>query len=1154
MLLTRAFAIALASLAPFSLAAQSTTQSIEGLVADTSGAVIANAKVTIVNTATGVTSIVLSNSTGNYTFPLVPVGNYDVKAEMAGFKVEEVRGLRVETAAQVRQDFQLQIGAVSETVEVAASAVTLNTESANVGDVIENKRIIELPLNGRNVVSLAVLIPGVQFGNRTGLGDGLSASFPIPGAGFSVSANGVRETFQVVSLDGTDAKDPRIHITNFVPSVEALEEFKIQTNAYSAEYGFGGGAVVSMTMKSGSNSLHGTLFEFLRNDKFDAEDYFLNLGIAPGATRAPKNKLRRNQFGVVVSGPLIRNKTFWSFDYEGRREVVGSVQTAWFPEDAFRAGDFSQLLNPPINPATGKIVRQPIVIFDAYTGTPFPNNIIPATRIHPGAKNVLDKFLPRADFQQIDPLDFTARKSVTIPITTNQYFGRVDHYFRPTDRIFGRIAVDRSEYDNNILNPNFPVFTPSHVANLASQWVHTVNQNLINEFRFGFNISNDTLTDLHNAGGGFDVDSLGIGQFRAVKDGNRVLNAREQGVPIIGIPNINSFGAIGDRVNGNGLDRMNTYQIGNHVSFIKGAHTVKTGVEVYRISMQRAGANQAQGAINFGANESGLDFASFLLGLPNNTLSPEGEPQTFPRATRIGAYVNDDWKVSKRLTVNLGLRWDYIGVPSDDQGLWRSFDIPGYGADAGRGKGYQAPNGQTIPTIYPSALGSAGAVKLWTQHPGFFMPRIGLAFRPTEKWVVRVGAGWFDNIEHLNNWTILNLMPPKSGSLVSNSITDAAGAQSVSNADGTTTSVPLRIFRAGAPVLTLSDPFQAKTPPPTAVLMAPPDTRDGNVWKWNFDIQRELPYSIAWTIGYVGNKGTHNGNSIGNYNDARPSSNTDVQSRRPFQSYYDPALPQYGVQTVSTIRYLDSYQNSFYHALQTKIDKRFSKGISLGAAYTFSKANGDGEAGGNEGAFIQDPRNLRASRGLFRFDQTHVFVAHYVWELPGAHMQGPLKHVLGGWQSNGVLSLRSGFPFTPSEGNDLNTGSNARPDRLANGNIDNHSRAHWFDTSAFPRVTCNIASRPDLCHYGNAGVGIIRDPGQRNLDFSLFKNFNLTERAKLQFRSEFFNAFNTPYFGDPNNIGFSSINSITPDAPRVGEIRNLRTSLRIVQFALKLFF
>jgi hypothetical protein len=1136
-------------LIPGILAGQSSTQSIEGLVTDTSSAVIAGAKVTITNTATGVTSAVSSNTTGNYTFPLVPVGNYDVKAEMAGFKTEEVKGLRVETAAQIRQDFQLQIGAVSETIEVAASAVTLNTENASVGGVIENKRIIELPLNGRNVVSLAVLVPGVQFGNRTGLGDGLAASFPIPGGGFSVSANGVRETFQVVSLDGTDAKDPRIHITNFVPSVEALEEFKIQTNAYSAENGFGGGAVVNMTMKSGSNGLHGTLFEFLRNDKFDAEDYFLNLGVAPGTARAPKNKLRRNQFGVVASGPVIKNKTFWAFDYEGRREVQGVVMTAWFPEDVFRAGDFSQLLKPPINPLTGKIVRAPIVIFDAYTGTPFPNNILPPTRIHPGSKNVMDKYLPHAEFQQIDPLDFTARQSVNQPINTNQYFGRIDHYFRPADRIFGRIAVDWSEYDNNIINPNFPVFTPSHVVNLASQWVHTFNQNIINEFRFGFNVSNDTLTDLHNTGGNFNVDSLGIGQFRAVKDGNRPLTPREEGVPPMGF-------TIGDRVNGNGLDRMNTYQIGNHLSVFKGTHSLKSGVEVYRISMQRAGANQAQGAINFNALESGHEFASFLLGLPDNTLSPEGEPQTFPRATRIGAYVNDDWKATPRLTVNFGLRWDYIGVPSDAEGLWRTFDFPGYGTEIGRGKGYQTSDGRTIPAIYPSALGSAGDVKLWKQRHGFFMPRLGIAYRPHEKWVFRVGAGWFDNIEHLNNWTILNLMPPKSGSLLSQDVTDAFTNIPISNADGTTTNAPTRIFRPGTAVLTLDDPFQAKTPPPTAVLMAAPDTKDGDVWKWNLDIQRELPHSIAWTIGYVGNKGTHNGNSIGNFNDARPSSNTDVQSRRPYQQYYDPALPQYGIQTVSTIRYLDSYGNSFYEALQTKIDKRFAKGVSMGAAYTFSKANGDGEAGGNEGVAFQDPRNRAASKGLFRFDQTHAFVAHFVWELPGAHMRGPLKYALGGWQSNGIITVRSGFPFTVSEGaSDLNIGSGpARPDRISDGRLSDPTRALWYNPAAFQRATCNIPSRPDLCHYGTAGVGIIRDPGQSSLDFSMFKNFSFTETIKLQFRAEGFNAFNTPYFGDPNNAGFSSINTITPDAPRVGEIRSLRTNMRIIQFGMKLFF
>lgn len=366
------------TLIPLLLAAQSTTQTIQGLVTDPTGAVIAGAKVTIINTATAVSNTALTNTTGNYTFVLVPVGNYDIKFEVQGFKTEMVKGVRVETAAQVRQDIVLQVGAVTETVEVSAASVLLSTENSTVGAVIENKRIIDLPLNGRNIVQLAVLVPGVQFGDRTGRGDGLGG-FPIPGQGFSVSANGQREIHQFVSLDGVDAKDPRIHITNFVPSIEAIEEFKIQTNAFTAEFGFAGGAHVALTMKSGTNQLRGTLFEFLRNDKFDAENYFLNFELPAGRTRSKKDALRRNQFGAVVSGPVVipklyngRNKTFWAFNWESRRDRLEAVQTAFFPHDSFRAGDFSELLRGTINPATGRLFRAPIMIYDPFTRRSLP--------------------------------------------------------------------------------------------------------------------------------------------------------------------------------------------------------------------------------------------------------------------------------------------------------------------------------------------------------------------------------------------------------------------------------------------------------------------------------------------------------------------------------------------------------------------------------------------------------------------------------------------------------------------------------------------------------------------------------------------------------------------------------------------------------------
>lgn len=1148
-------AILLAALAPPAWT-QATSQSVQGIVADQSGAVIPGATVTLTNRDTGVQQTLSTNETGLFSFTLLPVGNYDVRCETEGFKTEVASDVRVETGAQVRIDFSMEVGEVTETVEVEAAAPTLVTENAVVGGVVENKRIIELPLNGRNVVNLAVLVPGVQYGNRTGLADGLGG-FPIPGQGFSVSANGQREIHQVVSLDGVDAKDPRIHITNFVPSVEAIEEFKIQTNAYSAEVGFGGGAVTSITMKSGTNQLHGTFFEFLRNDKFDAENYFLNFELPAGAERAPKDKLRRNQFGLVLSGPIVKNKTFWAFNWESRREVVGTVQTEEFPLAEWRRGDFSELLSGTINPSTGRLFRAPILIFDPDSGTPFANNVIPEARLHPGALNLLDRFVPQASFRQTDPLDFTARQAVDQPISPNQFFGRIDHYFGSNNRVFGRLAVDRSSTTSNNINPNLPVERDSKVYNLASQWVRNISSTIVNEVRFGFNVSNDDTINPRTNDESFDMNALGIGEFRIPTDGNRALTPREHGIPrITGLP----F-TLQERTNGNGYDRMDTFQFGDHLSWTRGRHNLKMGGEGYYVTMERGAANLEEGAMAFSSNQSGFSFASFLLGRPDNTQTPEGLPLTFPRSLRQGYYFNDDWKVTDKLTVNLGLRFDYIGVPYDAEGLWRTLDFPG-ATDIveGRGLGYQTAAGTTIPIVFPGTVDRTGAVPLYDQDARFFMPRIGIAWRPMDKTVVRIGGGWFDNINHMNTLTIFNLMPPKSGSDLFQSFTNVAQTIPVTGADGASYNVQTRRYRPDSNVITLDDPLfvrgggAATSGRAVNVLMIPPDYNDGGVYKWSLDVQRELAKNTVVTVGYVGTKGTHTGNSIGNFNTPDPSTNTNVQSRRPFQQFYDPALPERNIQRLGNVRYIDSFGNSFYHGLQTKIDKRYDAGLAFGVAYTYSKAHGDGENGGQEGAAWQNPRDRAASRGRYRFDQTQNFVAHYVWELPGAKMTGPLKWVLGGWQTNGVLSLRSGFPFSVTQGGDLNTGGPTFPDRLRDGKLDDPTRARWFDPTAFQRVTCNLPSRQDLCRYGTSGVNILESPGQQNLDFSLYKNFQVTESVRVQFRSELFNAFNTPYFGQPGNIGFSSINTITPDAARQAEIRSIRIPMRIIQFGLKLSF
>ncbi len=983
-----------------------------------------------------------------------------------------------------------------------------------------------------------------------------------------MSGNGIREIHQVVSLDGVDAKDPRIHITNFVPSIEAIEEFKVQTNAYGAEIGFGGGAVTNITMKSGTNDLHGTLFEFLRNDRLDAENYFLNFERV--GERANKDKLRRNQFGVVVSGPLVKNKTFWAFNYEGRRERVGVVQETRFPHDEWRTGDFSELISPSFTSLPGR--ETPTVVFDAFTGDPFPNNTLPQTRLHPGPQNLLSQFVPRASFREVDPLLNTAREAVDRPIDTNLWFARVDHHFNDANRIFWRMAYDRSSFNRAAINPNFPTFLDSRIWNIASSWVHTFSQNAINDLRFGFNISNDDTTHPRSSDESFDMDGLGVGLVRVAGDGNRMLTPREHGVPDqrgMAFPLRESTG-------GNGFDFMDSYQFSDHLSIIKGSHNLKIGGEYYYVTMERAAANLARGTYNYSDNESGLAFASFLLGLPNRTETAEGLPGTFPRSTRMGYYVQDDWKVTSKLTLNLGFRYDYTGNPFDAQGLWRTINFPGEGGPSVRGaSSFTDPaTGLAIPTAGPEFVDERGGDALWNQDYRFLMPRLGIAYRPAEKWVVRMGAGYFDNIMHQNNWTILNLMPPKSGSNTFVSVTlapcpadDLAANMCPVGTDpsGQARNVmgaQTRLFNPANDIITLDDPFLASTGGVAAAknvntLHVKPDYKDGDVWKWSLDVQRELAGGVTATIGYVGSKSSHVANSIRNWNAPAPNPDSNLQANRPWPRFFDLSQPEKGVQGLAVVRYLDSYANGFHHGLQLKLDKRYSNGLAFGIAHTYSKSHGDGEAGGNEGVSYQQPRVDRTdARGRYRFDQRHNFVAHFVYEIPGGNIQSPLRHIIGGWQTNGVVSLRTGQPFTVGGSTgDLNTSdSGVRRDQIGDPHLANPTRKLWFNTQAYQRNTCDIPERLDLCHIGSAGYNTLDSPGQKNLDFSFYKNIPITETVKLQFRSEFFNAFNTPYFSNPRGVSFSSSTQITPNGSQDGEIRGVRTPARIIQFGLKLFF
>ena len=396
------------------IAAQTTSTEILGTVTDSTGAVVPAARVTLVRVATNERRETLTNSSGGYSFPLIEIGEYSIKAEAQGFKPMEKTGVAVQLQQRARVNFELSIGDTRETIEVVASAVQLKTEDAAVGQVIENKRIIELPLNGRNISALAVLTAGVQFGSQRSGESGTGGQ--IPGRMVAVSANGQRPVGSQITMDGVIITGSQNNMVAFTPSIDAVEEFKVQTSSYSAEYGQSSGAVVQIAMKGGSNQFHGTMFEFLRHDKLAAKDYFLNFQLPAGASPLPANRLRRNQFGVFLSGPVYlprmydgKNKTFWSFNYEGERLTQESAQeTFWYPQ-AFRNGDFSSLLTPPIG-SNGRPIRAPVVIYDPLTGEPFRgadgqiSNIIPANRINKNAQNFINKYQPLPLSSPADPL------------------------------------------------------------------------------------------------------------------------------------------------------------------------------------------------------------------------------------------------------------------------------------------------------------------------------------------------------------------------------------------------------------------------------------------------------------------------------------------------------------------------------------------------------------------------------------------------------------------------------------------------------------------------------------------------------------------------------------------------------------------------------
>ncbi len=1130
------------------LVSQTTSTEVLGTVSDTSDAIVPGAKVTLLRVQTGERRTATTDSSGNYSFPLIEIGDYTVTVAMEGFKSQVKTGVHVEYQQKARVNVRIEVGAITDRVEVQATGVELKTDDASLGSTIDQTRVVELPTVNRNFASLVILTPGVQFGTRMGLSPLSTAGSFFPGA-TQISANGQRDANQRVTLDGVIASEPLVNTVYFNPSIDAIEEVKVQTGSYSAEYGMNNGANIQIALKSGTNQLHGAFFEFMRNDAADARDYFLNFQLPAGSAQQSKNRLRRNQFGTWLAGPVMlpfykgKDKTFWSFNFEGTRETQESVQQGfWFPA-AFRNGDFSALLTPLIR--NGVPVRAPTIVYDPLTGEPFRDaagnisNIVPPSRINKNAQNFINKYLPLPLFAPEDVLDVNVIRTVPNILYQNQYFARIDHQFSGKDKIFGRFATMHGDYRINDINPNFPSTQRIQNYNVAFQYLHTFSATTLNEFRVGFNKVNNDQTSLRS-NTDFDPDTLGLGQFRVAVANNRKFRPDETGIPPTGI--IGSDG--GARFDLNGI-----YQFSENLSFMRNSHNFKTGFEYLRYGLDRAAANVPLG--NLSCCPGGYNLAGFLQGYPSASSSAEGLTWTAPRQNRFGAYFQDEWRATRKLTVNMGIRWDFFQVPHDVNKKWRSLRLDILS---------KASDGRMLPTVIPGPNEDFDAYRTDNRY---FMPRVGIAYRFTDKWVLRAGGGWFANVQQMNNMTILDLQPPYSGTFGFNQVDQAALTIPISYG-GRDYTATTRRFTPGQPVLTLDNPFpgQGTAAARTNVLAFTPDNKNSSVVQWSADIQRELLWKTIVTVGYVGSKTSHLDNTIGNFNSpALPSTNTDFNSRRPWQAYISQGEGDQA-RLLGNIRYLDSFGNASYHALQVQAQKRYSGGFTAGLAYTFGKAIGEGygrnDPAGNVNPTYQDPNNRRQNRGRYGFDVTHNVVINYVWEVPiFRNSKGLTRAVLGGWQTSGIATFRTGFPFALGGGN-LNTNSGSYPDRVADGRLFGEaSRQKWFDFTAFRRTECNIQNHPELCHYGNAATDVLITPGLKSFDISMGKNWAfkpLGERGKLQFRAEGFNIFNTPQFGVPNGLGYATNDSIIPDAPRVGEVRGLRQPMRLFQFGLKLYF
>ncbi len=1152
------------------------TGTVLGSVSDSSGAAVANADVTLRNLDNGLVRTLKTNASGTYEFLSVPIGIYSVQVHAPGFRTATQTGIKLDVNQKYRADFNLTVGAISETIEVRANAAQVDTSNTQLGDVISDKKMTTLPLNGRSYIDLM----GLQAGVVPVASDQAVNDRPVSGNGNSgqMSVNGQRESANSFLVNGGDVEESVNNGASIVPTLDSIQEFRLLTSSFNAEYGRFSGAIVNVVTKSGTNEVHGSVYEFLRNDAMDSRNYF----------DLTRGELRRNQFGGTIGTPVVKNKLFFFGDYQGTREVAGvSSGIVPVPSSLERTGDFSETTptgTGAFTPFSGSVrsgssptnfaavltdrlansTEQTVIPDEQYwfsgctttdpvTGCVFPGAngpVIPQSAWSPAAVNTL-KFIPTLTGTSNGQPYFSS-SAYKSNVNDNKFGVKVDLNTGHGGNLSGYYHWDDADYlapYNPLSNlPGFAVDTPSRAQQIGINYTSIFNAATVNEFhvsytRFAFlkNRPVEGLGDITNFG--FVKGSLGIIPS----------NPKYEGVPSIGL---NNTGAMFGPPDGTTGQYNNTYQITDNFTKIKGRHTLKFGGDVRYIQVNERNTYTPNGWFTFSGGETGNDFADYLLGAPD--FFNQTSLQFLDSRTKyFGLYVQDTFKATPDLTINYGLRWDVSQPFYDTKNRLQTF-VPGKQSkiypDAP--EGFEFPGDPGVPrTLAP------------TQY-NRFAPRLGIAYSP------RAREGVFGKIFGGPGKTSIRA----GGGIYYTAIEDLTLFNEVGDP-------PFGLFYVSPVPVYLEQPYESRAgaanfpgqrfpftiPAPGAtgiwdqylpIATAPTYRTDNKLpysEQFNLTIQRELAGSAVLTVGYVGSRGHHLLNEIelnpGNaatclalqppvvpagqgcgqygedtiYYSASNPNQAVSYGTRPYSVTSGRGLPQ-GLLDFQSNPWEATEANSAYDALQASVQKDVGRFRFLGA-YTWSKSFD------NSSGFYDEPNpyNPRASRALSTFDLTHNFVMSYSYDLPftkSAHgVQGKL---LSGWTVTGITRFTTGFPVTLSESDDASLcGCGGADVPNYNGQpihfLDIRKTGYWFDASPFSSEAQGV--------FGNSNRRFFHGPGTNNWDFSLHKSTAITEKTNLEFRAEFFNVFNHAQFSGVTGDILGSFGLVTGARdPRIGQV------------------